>query len=209
MAVCPEFPDLDRNDPDVQAASVAALQQAISDTKKRSPELGMFCRWHSLAFRPFVPLPSYAGNIRQVRSKCPCLDTSVRVGEHEGSPAPKVKAHTKEACQKTRQLIAPLERDWPSLASQERLARLANALSYAVGRFIQIHPFCNGNGRMSRMLWAALLERYGVSYQASIVKRPGPPYAAVMATAMTGDFAPLMAVVLRGLATAAPVAPTR
>jgi hypothetical protein len=102
------------------------------------------------------------------------------------------------------QELRALEVRWSQLDTLLRTKQLAAICALAIGRFIRIHPFLNGNGRTSRLLWAALLTRFAVPPQARIVPRPEEPYSQVMRAAMHGDDGPLMALILAGMATATP-----
>lgn len=75
-----------------------------------------------------------------------------------------------------------------------------SVLGVSVGAFVRIHPFVNGNGRTSRLLWTTLLGRFGLPPQLSVLRRPGPPYPHVMAAAMDQDYGPAVVMVLRALA---------
>jgi hypothetical protein len=49
----------------------------------------------------------------------------------------------------------------------------------------------NGNGRVSRLVWAWGVFRYGLPVQCRISPRPGHPYGHLMSEAMRGRFGPL------------------
>jgi Fic family protein len=79
--------------------------------------------------------------------------------------------------------------------------------SWAVGRFIQIHPFLNGNGRISRLLANYFFIRYDLGIVPfTFIARPGGDYGQAMNVCMTGDFAPLFRYFTLALATSRPVA---
>jgi hypothetical protein len=96
--------------------------------------------------------------------------------------------------------LRSLEVTWPLLVPNDRALKLAHILAHLVGRFIQIHPFLDGNGRTSRLVWAWGLLRFGLPIQARIAPRPGFPYSVIMQSCMQGDFAPLTLHVLHHLA---------
>ena len=110
-----------------------------------------------------------------------------------------------------RQLAATVRRDlidlelnWPRLTPRDRALRLAINLANFVGGFIRIHPFVNGNGRVSRLLWRWSLHQFGVPPQIPVHPRPHPPYPQIMAAAMHDDLRPFVQHVLQHLASHPP-----
>src|SRR5208283_1002833 len=88
-----------------------------------------------------------------------------------------------------------------------RIAATANAddanalgiagIAFVVGNFIQIHPFLNGNGRVSRLLASFLLLRFGMPPMQEYPRPPDDAYESVNAAAMVGDFGPLIEYILK------------
>ena len=145
--------------------------------------------WHSIMFRSHVPLDYYAGHFRQIDASRPCLQVNVHVGGIAGETPERVWQEVNKMFESLRRNLASLELSWPELLPDQRATRLAIILGTVVGRFIQIHPFVNGNGRTSRLLWAWGLLRFGVPPQMRVRKHPEyPEYNFVMAKAMQGDF---------------------
>jgi hypothetical protein len=96
-----------------------------------------------------------------------------------------------------RQNLTQLEILWETLTPPQRAFRVAYTLSQLVGRFIKIHPFRNGNGRTSRLIWGWGMRRFGLPFQVRIAMRPeNPRYSEVMAASMRGDFDELAVVML-------------
>jgi fido (protein-threonine AMPylation protein) len=155
--------------------------------------------WHRRIFRNFVPLPYYAGGYRQRDPKRICLGVDRAVGGVSAVPYQYVIATMVDLCQFIHQRISALELRWDALPSPNRADELATIVGVAIGRFIQIHPFLNGNGRTSRILWAVLFARFKLPRQFTVVRRPGAPYGEVMGAAMKGDFNPAIAMVARAL----------
>lgn len=155
-------------------------------------------KWHSWMFKSVVPVPYYAGNFRQRSLKYPCLYMDVQVGPHLGVAPDYVKEAVDQLCR-------TLESEIESLNPINPL-NIAKLIAKVVGGFICIHPFLNGNGRTSRLIWRVILARLGLPPQLSLVHRPREPYGTVMAAAMQGDWAPLAAYVLLALATNPPTA---
>ena len=156
-------------------------------------------------FAEQVPLDYYAGNYRQVDADRPCLNTDVQVAGIPGVPAARVLFEVERLFAELRRHLTRFELSWATLSPRERRTRLAIILGALIGRFIQVHPFVNGNGRISRLVWAWGLIRFNVPPQVRIRKHPeDPEYDHVMASAMTGDFAPLALYILEHMVVATP-----
>ena len=156
--------------------------------------------WHYSLFAKFVPVGYYAGNFRQDDPHQPCLSQDVKVGSNLGSPFQRVPADMDALESQARLSLARLELAWTEHSPQERAKKLASFLAALIGRFIQVHPFLNGNGRTSRVLWAWGLLRFGVPVQCRIDPRPDSPYGDLMQKAMTGNYGPLALYILQHFA---------
>lgn len=156
--------------------------------------------WHYILFHRVVPLDYYAGHYRRDDPDRPCLGCNVHVNGVSGSDFSRVRRDMMELFTQLRTTVTEFELRWPLYSEKERAKRLSVLLGYLVGRFIRIHPFINGNGHISRMLWAWGLSRFCVPIQARISPRPDPPYSEMMAAAMRDDFRPLMLSILQHLA---------
>ena len=163
------------------------------------------CLWHATMFASQVPLDYYAGNYRQVDPSRPCLQMDVAVAGIRGESYHNVAREMELLFDRFRQQVSVLEVHWPGISPQVRTKRLAIILGTLVGRFIQIHPFINGNGRCSRLLWTWGLIRFGVPPQVRIRNHPeNPKYNQVMAKAMQGDFSHLAFFILAHMVTKPP-----
>jgi fido (protein-threonine AMPylation protein) len=155
--------------------------------------------WHYNVFGQFVPLSYYAGNYRQENAKFPCLAVNVHVSGVLGHEFSQVQESMSELEAKTRTSFAQIELA-QSAPLNERIKLIAFATAALVGEFIRGHPFLNGNGRTSRLLWMWALWRFNIRPQFRIHPRPGTPYSQIMAAAMRGDDGPLALNILGFLA---------
>ncbi len=189
--------------------SVIAAYRAIeTDAKRQIVDSPTCCQWHHTMFTGHVPLDYYAGNYRGVDPSRPCLQTNVAAAGIAGAPYQVVTSEMERLFDGLRQHIASLEIDWSRLTPHERVKKLAITLGMVIGRFIQIHPFINGNGRISRLLWAWGLIRFGVPLQVRVRRHPeDPTYNFVMAQAMRGNFEHLALFILTHLTRYAPDLP--
>jgi fido (protein-threonine AMPylation protein) len=185
----------------VVVRACAAAQAAI-------PRRRDLVEWHRSSFQGLAPLDYYAGGLRQVDPRRPCLAQNVGVQPYMGSHFHHVLLDTEQLCEFIVRELSTLEVQWSGLADADRIRGIATIVGVAIGRFIHIHPFMNGNGRMSRVLWTVLLARLQLPRHLSIVKRPPPPYDQVMAEAMQGNYGPAVALVLQALNNG-PVPPTK
>jgi fido (protein-threonine AMPylation protein) len=202
---CPEWRDRPATE-EWKKLAAQVEQEACTHARDRRVGHRDVGRWHRKMFESEVPLPCYAGGLRQPRNAAvhPCLSQDVEVGGRAGAPHQIALEQTKALLADTHTKLRQLDRDWSDLDEMERVRRTAELIGTAVGRFIQIHPFINGNGRTSRLLWRVFLQRLGLPVQFGIVPRPAPPYAQAMSDAMRGDYAAAVALVLQGLANRPP-----
>ncbi len=179
-----------------------SYKKAMESAKSKVVEIDDVKRWHHIMFRGLVPLSYYAGNFRQNDALRPCLGIDVEIGMHLGDSFDVVIRNIEALFARTRESISIVELGWGNLDPQSKALRLAVIIGSFIGAFIKIHPFVNGNGRASRLLWAAALIRFGVSAQCRIHPRPheSTPYGVIMEAAMTGDFRPVQLAVLMHLA---------
>jgi fido (protein-threonine AMPylation protein) len=155
---------------------------------------GTLREWHLQLFKTVVPLTYYAGNFRCQDISRPCLAAMVYVGGMPGSPFQVVESEMGTYSGTLRAFIQSTDTYFsgqPSFAN--RVSASLQLASWAVGRFIQIHPFLNGNGRISRLLANYFFVRYGFPIIPSFhnIARPGGDYASAMSSCMGGDFVPL------------------
>lgn len=192
------------------------MLRACSEVTRQLPSEETVASWHEEAFASVVPLGYYAGGVRRDDDVMrPCLKSDVAVGvpgqpqtHVHGSPPGVARAHLNALFEMIAEPISTLEVEWPNLSPSQRVRRLAGIIGVAVGRFVQIHPFINGNGRTSRVLWRALLNRFGLPPQATVLRRPPDPYAPLMDASMRGNHAPLVFTILQVLRAGPPPSAT-
>lgn len=130
----------------------------------------------------------------------PCLNVPVAVGGIPGAPAHLVLAQFDALLTTFQNAVANAQHQGAISNPQKRAGEAAKIVGTMIGEFIRIHPFRNGNGRTSRLLWHALLYRFGFPPQCGVVKRPARPYGDAMAASMRGDHSLTMLLVFCGMA---------
>ncbi len=149
--------------------------------------------WHGRIFRDVVPLSYYAGNYRSTDAGRPCLSQNVEVGGSPGAPYQDVPRLMEGLSDEMRDAVTRTDRYIASNPTPADRARAVVQLAalYA-GKFIQIHPFLNGNGRMSRLIANYMFYRYGYPFPYyDPYPRPGVDYEAANRECMLGDYVPL------------------
>jgi fido (protein-threonine AMPylation protein) len=208
---CPPWADdaAEHDLAELDRAVTKVCADACAEAKRHRPGRKELRRWHLRSFRNVVPMDYYAGHFRQRDPQRPCLAADGGVKHPDGTLLPatpnNIVLATMEAFERDlHSELVKTEGVWRSLTAEQRVLNTAAIVGMAVAKFIQIHPFINGNGRMSRMLWTVLTWRLGFPASASVVKRPGPPYGDVMDQAMRGNAGPAVALVLVALGKMAP-----
>lgn len=202
--ICPQWAD--EVPADKQAQFAAALRVAMRDAyesgAKQIAGATAVRRWHRQLFSSLVPISYYAGNFRGIYRDKPCLQAIAWVGSVAGSPPHAVATDFSSVERTYRSYAVDGELNWPSLTPEARVKAFVKTVAEAVGGCIRVHPFMNGNGRTSRLLWLSLAARYGLPPQVRIAPRPDPPYGELMRAAMAGDLRPLQLFILQCLANA-------
>ena len=89
----------------------------------------------------------------------------------------------------------------PASPSQ-KVGVVVQLITFAVGRLIRIHPFVNGNGRMSRLVANYLLYRFGLPllFPHPYDRPVGTEYASASEACMRDDLRPMYRFILTTLA---------
>ena len=184
-------------------ALTSVYQAALANVHKALPDETEIKHWHGQLFKDVVPIDYYAGNFRcDDPQDRPCLGTDVCVDGVRGVSFSVVPLSMRRLLGELEKTFKTLELTWGAMPPRDRALRVVATIAFGVGELIRIHPFVNGNGRVSRILWAAFLHRFGAPPQARVVPRPPHPYGEVMKASMKGDHTPLMHLILQGLASA-------
>lgn len=176
----------DRTSPRALAAQASALTYTIDNARLRSPADKDIQSLHSRLFSWCVPVNYYAGNYRSTWK--PCLNVNVAVGPIMGTPPGQVKDEMAKLVHDIARDVVAFDARQDEIDDDETWGRaFATLVADSVGRFIKIHPFRDGNGRTSRLLWAWFMERYDLPLNVRVLIRPDPPYGDAMAACMRGD----------------------
>jgi fido (protein-threonine AMPylation protein) len=204
MSGCPKWDD-DRPSAGQLQTFIDDLESCLAESveicKSGTPSAANLKKWHKKIFAKMVPLYYYAGNFRQPDHKKKCLEKDVDVAGQRGTPFRFVPLHVENYEKKMHEQFQQLEKEWPRLSGAERVQRLAFAIAFGVGQFIRIHPFLNGNGRISRIVWNSLMQKYELKKRIRIFPRPdGSEYSECMAASMRGDFSLLIYYIIENFA---------
>jgi fido (protein-threonine AMPylation protein) len=178
----------------------------IEDAQSRVIDEGDTRSWHMALFERLVPIPYYSGEFRQDDPARPCLGQDVAVGDTPDAPFAIVVRSIAGVFEQFNDDLIQIELWFAGLSPADRAVRVAQLAAFLVGAFLRVHPFVNGNGRLPRLLWAWVLQRFRLPPQCRLQPRPGRPYAELMRAAMSGNYAPLTLHILRSMSGAPSVA---
>lgn len=147
---------------DEQLLNVVVPEVVTSAKEREQFSHELACRWHELMTDTIdVQPPQAAGNLRHP-SWC---HGEVVVDGYLGTPTARLETEVAHLEADLVPRFADLDRLIPAGAAPagtgevERVLRLAADLH---GEWVRIHPFANGNGRMSRLWCNWTLIRYGI-----------------------------------------------
>jgi len=194
----PPCPDWSQPESDSRLPSVAlGMSEVTRFIGRRAGSLiinhGNIRSWHEAVFKNAVPLSYYAGNYRCDNAARPCLGQNVSVNNHPGTDYHLVEnemsAYSGNLDSYIRQTDAHMNVEF---SFTKRIIASLQLASWGVGRFHQIHPFLNGNGRISRLLANYFFVRYGLGFVPfKTIARPLGDYVTAMDTCMSGNFVAL------------------
>jgi hypothetical protein len=131
--------------------------------------------------------------MRGIYADKPCLARNVQVGGISGAAfeiMPDVIRHFDTAVD---DLLAAVDDAIKAGLSGDALVDfMLDCAAWITACFLRIHPYLNGNGRISRLISNALLYRFGLGLNnVRLNPRPDAPYSSAGRFAMLGDYAPM------------------
>ena len=201
---CPawDHPGTERNKESIVSGMFEFQKFTRRNSKSHLLDHGDLKTWHQRIFADSVPLGYYAGNFRSDDQRYPCLRVNIGVEPHPGAPYQTVPDLMRDLSDEMRNRtieVDSLGKKHPTPTDRARWVVMLAAL-YA-GKFVRIHPFLNGNGRMSRLTANYIFDRYG--YPPAYFNpfpRPAVGYARASEAAMVGNFNPMFQYLLTSLA---------
>jgi len=195
---CPQWPEPEPlNKLPSVVAGLAEYYKFIISACKRRYILGHgdIKTYHAKVFHDVVPLSYYAGNYRCDDPSKPCLKREVHVNGIFGETYSTVPGSMSNFSVELHDLVVQTDQYLnSSISPTERAQAVAQLGAMAMARFICIHLFLNGNGRMGRMLVNFVFKRYGYKMpfaQAQIRPRE-PEYGQASAAAMGTSWSPAL-----------------
>lgn len=143
----------------------------------------LICSWHRTAFISSVPLNYFAGNFRQENPAMPCLATNVQIPDQigsfrfiamEGAPYKHVGTQMSSFFLALEKTLTALKIKIKGLAIEVGWKLIAEFTAFQMGVFNKIHPFVNGNGRITRLLLKWILFNFNLTTSIKSLSRPEP-----------------------------------
>lgn len=194
-SICPDWNGDDAADAPLIIANVKALRSQVeADARTRpAPSLAMALDWHRAIYAGVsVPHPAYVGNVRDSDPSLPCLvDYEVTVGGIDGTLANDVPAALDAFIRAATTTTSAIDAAVPvgSVPTDPGVVGAIIQLAATMhGRWIQIHPLANGNGRTARVWANWIAVRYGLPAFVRIKPRPDEVlFAGAVRLSMRGD----------------------
>jgi len=193
--------DWDADSAQLRANLARTLTAALHHARgRRSPTPDLARAWHSEILKDLrAPNPAYVGAFRGE----PGLEhIGVHVADCWGVKPGDVAAAVKKFIGDLGNALAKLDKEIPAGSlpkTDDALEAVLTTAALVHARWIEIHPFANGNGRTAR-LWANwVLMRYGIPPFVRLRPRPaGDAYANAARRALCdGDYEPTIALFFR------------
>lgn len=193
--------DWGADSPRLQANLASALSSALQHARARKPPtIDLAKAGHEKILEGLtVPDPAYVGSFR---GDPPLEHIGVRVGECWGAAPGEVADAVRTFVDELKDALAQLDESISPEAipeTDDALEAVLTAAALAHPKWVEIHPFANGNGRTAG-LWANwVLMRYGVPPFVRLRARPeGASYAAAARRALCeGDYEPTIVLFFR------------
>lgn len=120
--------------------------------------LRILAQLHQIAFERFVP--DFAGRFRGPAPNY--LPLNVSFGQHRGTPYEEVPDELERLSSGIETLISQLDERQRAVSAKELLPDVMTAAAWTHCELVRIHPFPNGNGRVSRLAINYFCHRYGL-----------------------------------------------
>ncbi len=188
------MPDWDEDSPQLRRNLLALLQRIRDEAETRVEfSLRMVREWQAAVMEGLtVPDPAMVGYFRGERG---LKGLEVSIGGNPGTPSAEVP-HDVRAFERTlKRVLAKLDGliSTGSELDTDQLAAVLEVCAWTHARWIQIHPFANGNGRTARLLANSIAMRYGLPPFVRLRPRPNHGYEAAGQAAMSGNWRPMAA----------------
>lgn len=193
--------DWDADSTRLAANLASVLSSALKHARARkTPTADLVKAWHTEMLEGLdVPDADYVGRFR---GEAPLEHIGVHVGHCWGAAPGKVADAVDDFLAELKDALAKLDEAVPAggiPGTDDALEAVLTTAALAHAKWVEIHPFANGNGRTAR-LWANwVLMRYGIPPFVRLRPRPeGLPYAAAARQALcAGDYEPTIALFFR------------
>ena len=174
----------------LHASSRSSGPAAIEDTRPL----------HGRYFADLTPpfLPYFAGHYRGEDFMClRDYEVSIAMNPLVGHVAGSVPIEMREFRNELFAALSNLDFVW---AVNERVVtkamkfrRLAETIALLFAKFLEIHPYANGNGHMARFMALWIFSRYGIHPRAFPLhgRPPDPPYSLAIRAYQQGNLSPL------------------
>lgn len=195
--------DWDADGPQLEANLIEVGRLAAEHAQARRALLATDLKaWHRVVMRGLSIDDAPALGVRRrdlmgrFRGPPALAEIEVQVGGRWGVPSQHVTSECDSFLEVANALLRALDLRLPRVQldglDPDAVLAVAEASAWMHAELVRIHPFVNGNGRMSRLLCNAVLVRYRLAPVLRLRPRPGGGYASACAAAMRGDHSPMV-----------------